>query len=282
MAASPDSDSSSLRGCDLIVLARVDFLAFAILMFPVLHDGKEMIPAPYVEVIAEGLMNTTRGGPQRLIYNLPPGHMKSLLISILYTAWRLGMNPSERIICASYSDDLAHQLSRLTRQVMQSSRYRRIFPGTALDKKAQDSLTTTKGGQRYATSVTGPIAGFRADLIVIDDPMQPNEIASENAKQKLRDWYSGVVLQRLLPGGVIVVVMHRLAPDDLTATLVESGGWRQFESFDLFAQKLSRATGQALYPDAVAVGLVNTAINRSARALGKTGVRLDEIASRVF
>ena len=54
------------------------------------------------------------------------------------------------------------------------------------------------------------------------------------------------------------------------------------ESFDLFAQKLSRATGQALYPDAVAVGLVNTAINRSARALGKTGVRLDEIASRVF
>ncbi len=74
---------------------------------------------------------------------------------------------------------------------MQSSRYRRIFPGTVLDKKAQDSLTTTKGGQRYATSVTGPIAGFRADLIVIDDPMQPNEVASENAKQKLRDWYCG-------------------------------------------------------------------------------------------
>ena len=186
-----------------------------------------MIPAPYVEVIAEGLMNTRRGGPQRLIYNLPPEHMKSLLISILYTAWRLGVNPSERIICASYSDDLAHQLSRLTRQVMQSSRYRRIFPGTVLDKKAQDSLTTTKGGQRYATSVTGPIAGFRADLIVIDDPMQPNEVASESAKQKLRDWYSGVVLQRLLPGGVIVVVMHRLAPDDLTSTLVEDGGWRQ-------------------------------------------------------
>ena len=227
MAASPDSDSSSLRGRDLIAPARVDFFVFAILMFPVLHDTKEMIPAPYVEVIAEGLMNTRRGGPQRLIYNLPPGHMKSLLISILYTAWRLGVNPSERIICASYSDDLAHQLSRLTRQVMLSSRYRRIFPGTVLDKKAQDSLTTTKGGQRYATSVTGPIAGFRADLIVIDDPMQPNEVASENAKQKLRDWYSGVVLQRLLPGGVIVVVMHRLAPDDLTATLVEDGGWRQ-------------------------------------------------------
>ncbi len=98
-----------------------------------------MIPAPYVEVIVEGLMNARSGGPnRRLIFNLPAGHMKSLLISILFTAWRLGVNPSERIICASYSDDLAHQLSRLTRQVMQSRLYRKIFPGTVLDKKAQE------------------------------------------------------------------------------------------------------------------------------------------------
>ena len=43
------------------------------------------------------------------------------------------------------------------------------------------------------------------------------------------------------------------------------------KSFDLFAQKLCKSSGQALFPDAVAVGLVNTAINRSARALGKAG-----------
>ena len=54
------------------------------------------------------------------------------------------------------------------------------------------------------------------------------------------------------------------------------------ESFDFFAHKLCKASGQALFPDAVAVGLVNTAINRSARALSKVGIRLDEIASGVF
>jgi hypothetical protein len=47
-------------------------------------------------------------------------------------------------------------------------------------------------------------------LPVTNDPIQPNEVASENATQKLRDWYSGVILQRLLPGGAIVLVMHRL------------------------------------------------------------------------
>ena len=54
------------------------------------------------------------------------------------------------------------------------------------------------------------------------------------------------------------------------------------ESFELFGQKLARAPGHALFPDAVAIGLVNTAINRSARGLNKAGVSLDRIASRVF
>jgi predicted phage terminase large subunit-like protein len=55
--------------------------------------------------------------------------------------------------------------------------------------------------------------------------MQPDEVASELKKQGLRDWYSGVVEQRLVPGGAMIVVTHRLAPDDFTATLLEKGGW---------------------------------------------------------
>ena len=94
-----------------------------------------------------------------------------------------------------------------------------------LAKLAEDLLTTTKGGQRLATAVGGAVAGFRAELTIIDDPMQPDEVASELKKQSLRDWYSGVVEQRLVPGGAMIVVMHRLAPDDFTATLLEKGGW---------------------------------------------------------
>ena len=153
--------------------------------------------------------------------------MKSLLISVLYTAWRLGVDPSVRILCISYGDDLAHQLSRLTRRVMQSRPYRRIFSGTVLEKQAEDLLTTTKGGQRLATSVGGPAAGFRADLAIIDDPMQPDAAVSEVKKQGLRDWYAGVVEQRMVPDGTIIVVMHRLSPDDFTATLVENDDWLQ-------------------------------------------------------
>jgi magnesium transporter len=54
------------------------------------------------------------------------------------------------------------------------------------------------------------------------------------------------------------------------------------DSFDLFSKKLCRSSGPALHPDAVAVGLVNTVLNRSARALSKVGDELDAIATRVF
>jgi hypothetical protein len=218
---SKDGASAPLGADDYIRLARLDFGVFAVLMFPELHDGKQMVPAPYVNLMAEALMAVRDGGEKRLIFNLPPGHMKSLIVSMLFTAWLLGVEPAKRILCISYGEDLTRQLSRQTRRVMTSRLYRRIFPGTVLAKQAEDLLTTTKGGQRLATAVGGPVAGFRSELTIIDDPMQPDEVASELKKQGLRDWYSGVVEQRLVPGGAMIVVMHRLAPDDFTATLLE-------------------------------------------------------------
>ncbi len=209
---------------DLIPFARVDFGVFLVLLFPELHDGKAMIPAAYISLMVEALM-VVREGDERVIFNLPPGHMKSLIVSVMYTAWLLGVDPSKRILGISYGEDLARQLSRLTRRVMTSHLYRLIFPRTILAKQSEDLLTTTKGGQRLATAVGGTIAGFRAEIAILDDPMQPAEIASEVKKQGLRDWYASVVEQRLVPGGAIVLVMHRLSPDDFTATLLEKGGW---------------------------------------------------------
>ena len=75
-------------------------------MFPELHDGKQMVPAPYVNLMAEALMAVRHGAEKRLIFNLPPGHMKSLIVSVLFSAWLLGVEPSKRILCVSYGDDL--------------------------------------------------------------------------------------------------------------------------------------------------------------------------------
>jgi predicted phage terminase large subunit-like protein len=259
---------------ELIALAREDFAVFVELAFPVLHDAKPLVHADYIDVIIDALVHSAKGGDRRLIFNLPPGFMKSMLISVLYTAWLLGTTPSAKIICASYGDDLAHKLSRMVRKLMLSSLYHSIFPWTKLTKTSEDLLETTRGGHRYATAVGSDITGFRADVIIMDDPMQPDESANEQAKQKLRDWYDGVVSQRLLDAneGVIILVMHRLAPDDLAGTFVERGGWRQF-AFPLIATEpvvyrdfkgrvlLHRERGHLLHP-----GRITKAVAEAIRA----------------
>lgn len=54
------------------------------------------------------------------------------------------------------------------------------------------------------------------------------------------------------------------------------------ESFEILGQKLCKSWSHTLEPDLIALGLVHTLVNRSARALGKVGTTLDEIVSAVF
>src|SRR4051812_27741201 len=113
----PQSATISYR--ELILAARFDFWAFVELVFEVLHAGEKLIFAPYLEVVAEVLMAVAHGRRRRVIFNLPPRHMKSMLISVLYVAWWLGRDPTAKFICISYGDDLAHDLSARTRMLMQ-------------------------------------------------------------------------------------------------------------------------------------------------------------------
>jgi len=217
----------ALTSDELIQLARVDFWVFVELAFSVLHPGQKLIFASYLEVLASLLISCSKRLERRVIINLPPRFMKSDMVSILYTAWRLGVDPTIKFICISYGDDLAHALSARTRKLMLSPFYREIFPGTILAKKSTDHLITTNGGYRYATAVGSDIAGFGADEIIIDDPLQPDEAVSELTKKKVREWVQTSVLTRFNnpAEGVLILVMHRLAPDDLSHTLQASGNY---------------------------------------------------------
>lgn len=218
----PDPDKPSVA--QLVGMARKDLWCFIELTFSVLHPGKPLIYADYLELMAQIMMKVRDGKWRRVIVNLPPRHMKSMIISIFYVAWRLGVDPTTKFITISYGDDLAHDHSALTRKLMTSPLYKRIFPGTILEKKAVDHIVTTKGGARYATSIGSDITGFGADVIIIDDPMQPDQATSERVKQDVRQWVSSSVMTRFNDPakGVLILVMHRLAPDDLSATLSET------------------------------------------------------------
>jgi hypothetical protein len=249
-----------LQVADLYALARRDFGIFVELAFRILHPGKKLVHAPYLDVLVALMRSCAAGRKPRVIVNLPPGFMKSMLISIMYVAWRLGVDPTLKFVCISYGDDLAHKHSASTRTLMQSPEYRKIFPGTALDKKAENWLTTTKGGYRYATAVGSDITGFRPTEIIVDDPIEPEEGSSEPVKEKLRSWISSSVLTRFEDNAknAFILVMHRVAPDDLAGTLQKQDGYFTL-SLPLVAEKpeafasrgdiiMTRQPGEFLHP----------------------------------
>jgi len=254
-------DDQELKVADLYAVARRDFGTFVDLAFPVLHPGKKLVHAPYLDLLVAVMEGCAAGCYPRVIVNLPPGFMKSMLISIMYVAWRLGVDPTVKFVCISYGDDLANKHAASTRALMQSPEYKAIFPGTVLDKKSEGWLTTTKGGYRYATAVGSDITGFRPTEIIVDDPIEPEEGTSELKKQKLRSWISSSVLTRFEDNAksVFILVMHRIAPDDLAGTLQKQGGYETFslplvaeekETFGTEQDKLimTRQPGELLHP----------------------------------
>src|SRR5271155_5788676 len=159
---------------------------------------------------------------------LPPRHLKSLLASIAFPAWILGHEPSAQILCVSYAQDLADKWSRDCRRVVASPWYQWLFPTRlAPARQAMAEFETTERGCRIATSVGGVLTGRGADLIVIDDPLKPEEALSDARRQAANDWFDHTLYSRLndKATGAVVLVMHRLHEDDLVGHVLAQEAW---------------------------------------------------------
>jgi predicted phage terminase large subunit-like protein len=212
----------------LVNLYEQSFQAFATKAFNIVNPAQRLLLTPGFLAIAQKLAEVASGRVRRLVINVPPRSGKSLLASIALPAFVLGRDPTRRVICASYSIELAKKLSRDCRMVMQHPTYAQIFPDTILaGKKTETELETDQAGFRYATSVEGTLTGRGGNLIVIDDPMKPVDAMSATARENAWEWFTGTVGSRLdnKSQDAIVVVMQRLHVDDLAGRLLDTGHW---------------------------------------------------------
>lgn len=163
--------------------------------------------------------------------NLPPRNGKSKLISIIWVAFMLGLNPKLNFVCVSYSNEFSSKLARDYLSIMESDWYQRLFPATKISKKrsATWDFDTSRGGGRLATSVTGTLTGRGGDVIILDDVIKPEDAMSEALRKNVNDWYQSTLSSRLNDknSGAILCVMQRLHEYDLTGMLLEAGGWDQ-------------------------------------------------------
>src|SRR3990172_2341756 len=206
---------------------RTSLEAFVQKTFSILNPDKIFKDNWHINCLCEHLTAVRNGLIRRLIINMPPRNLKSIITSIAFPAGLLGKNPHAKIIVASYDDTLAKEHSDNTRIVMQSDWYRGLFPNTILseDQNEKDYFRTTGHGFRRAISIGARgVTGKGGGYLIIDDPQTPGQMDSEAEKIKAYKWFREVFITRQDDKKVdkIIINMQRLHPEDLTGALLEA------------------------------------------------------------
>ncbi len=218
------SDVAVLRA-----VLRQDFYSFVQRAFREVAPGEEFSGNWHIEAMCHALVEIGTKHRRRQIIEVPPRSLKTICSSVALVAWLLGHNPTRKIICISYSQELASQFSAMTRRVMKAPWYQQLFPGTVIstEKDTERYFRTTAGGYRDSTSVGGTLTGKGADLIIIDDPSKPEEANSEAQRASVNDWFDRTLVTRLnnkLRDGILVV-MQRLHAEDLAGHVRTRDTW---------------------------------------------------------
>ncbi len=183
----------------------------------------------HIECLCDHLQAVTEGLIENALANVPPGTSKSLVTSVLWPAWEWIRDASVRWFFASYDQRLSTRDSVKCRALVTSRWYRDRW-GDRVELTGDQNLKTyyetTAGGYRLATSVGGHGMGEHPDRIVIDDPHDPQGAESEAERQSTISWWSLTMSTRGVSRGVRrVIIMQRLAENDLSAHVLAEGGW---------------------------------------------------------
>lgn len=221
------SDSQKRKTLDLLrnykklkveVEGKEHFLDFVNHVYPGYKVG------PHHAKLARIFEEIAAGKKKRVVVNIAPRHGKSELISYLAPAWFLGKYPQKKVIMASHTADLAVNFGRRVRNLVSSDLYKDIFPQVELqvDSKSASRWGTNFNGEYFAIGVGGALAGRGADLFIIDDPHseQDAKLGRSDVFLPAWEWFQAGPIQRLMPGGAIIVVMTRWSKLDLTGQII--------------------------------------------------------------
>lgn len=171
------------------------------------------------------------GQPKRhdLIINVPPGTTKSITASIMFPVWCWTRWPWMRFIVGSYSSALSLEHAELSRELVRSDRFHALFPYLDIkqDKDTKSNFRIVErlptglwrsGGNRYSTSVGGTLTGFHGHILIVDDPLNPKESASDLKIKTANHWMEQTLSTRKVDKATTptILIMQRLHQDDPT------------------------------------------------------------------
>ncbi|HET9741330.1 MAG TPA: phage terminase large subunit [Terriglobales bacterium] len=221
----------------------------------------------HLDLLCEYLTQVAQGKCRRLIVNVPPRTMKSLLCTVFYPVWRWCTAPQRRFMCVSYSEELSADHSRYRRNVLTSGLYRYFWGETvklAFGHNLKTQFENTRRGAMLATSILGSATGKGCDELIVDDPQSAQSALRDREREAANVNFDMAFRSRLNDPetGTILVIQQRLHESDLTGHLLERepNGWTHLKlpaeaeaeetwTFPASGRVQTRQAGELLWPE---------------------------------
>ena len=225
-------DSYLLSFCRSNIVEKLSF--FIPFAFRILNPSIPFIDNWHIhfisDIIQSEIIRITKRIPKKydIIINVPPRSLKSIMANVAAPAWGWTVNPYLKWICSSHTKSLSTKHNLDCRRLIESNSYRAMFPEIILssDENQKTRFSNTMGGYKIATSVDSDsgATGDGADIILIDDPLNPRKAKSANERQNAIDHCTHVLPSRLNDPtiGVIIYIMQRLHEDDPVGYLLKT------------------------------------------------------------
>lgn len=208
------------------------FYEFFKVAFCQLHPGKPLDDNWHIKYLCDILQKETfrivarEPRTKDIIINIPPRSLKSYLVSVIWPVWSWAIDPSLKIATISYADDIALILSRLSKNLINTVWFQRLYGYRVrlkTDVSGAGHYETDKTGIRKAIGIAGGITGLGFDILILDDPQNPKKAASEVERANTIELYKNTIYNRLNDAeiGLRIIIQQRLHMQDLTGNLMD-------------------------------------------------------------
>lgn len=233
--------------------------------WPIIEPATEYLHNWHIDAMAEYLEAVILGQMPRLIINVPPRYMKSICVTVDFPTWVWTSNPYKRFISVSYSATLSKKHNLNKRDIILSPWYQSYWKDRFTlkdDKNTQAAFENDKMGFMFATSIGGTLTGEGGDIIIVDDPHNPQQAESDAERESTIEFCKTTLPTRLndKKKGAIIIVMQRLHEQDVSGYFLKQGGWellklqgvaekRTVIHFPISLKDKVREEGDVLWPE---------------------------------
>ncbi len=207
---------------------RGGLIKFVRYFWKVLEPETPLVEGWALHAVCDHLEAVTFGEITKLLINVPPGFMKSLLTDVFWPAWEWSAMsmPHLRYVAFSYAAGLTERDNGKFRDLLVSPEFQELWGKKfKLRKIGEVKVTNSKTGSKFATSVEGIGTGERGDRVIVDDPHNVKEGESELIRESTVTWFRESIQNRLnnMEKSAIVVIMQRVHETDVSGTILSEG-----------------------------------------------------------